>query len=68
MTQITNEILTLFKRFRSSVGAPVMEAEITNDQLCDMLDIAIEDYTEKVQNWVIENNWVTLYGKNLQPI
>lgn len=65
MTQITNEILTLFKRFRSSVGAPVMEAEITNDQLCDMLDIAIEDYTEKVQNWVIDNNWVTLYGKNL---
>lgn len=65
MTKITDEILGLFRKFRSNVGAPLVEAEITDAQLCDCLDVAVEDYAEKVQNWVIENQWATLYGKNL---
>ncbi len=65
MTKITEEIQGLFKKYRSSVGAPLMEVEQTDEQLCDFLDLAVEDYAEKVQNWVIENQWATLYGKNL---
>ena len=65
MTKITEEIQTLFKRCRIELGAPVMEVELTDEQLCELLDMAIEDYAEKVQNWIIENNWATLYGKNL---
>jgi len=62
---ITDEVATMFKRFRSEMGAPIMEVELVDDQLCDLLSMAVEDYAEKVQNWVIENNWAQLYGKNL---
>ena len=65
MTKITDEIKALFKKCRSALGAPLVEIEITDDQLCDLLDLAVEDYAERVQNWVIENQWATLYGKNL---
>ena len=65
MTKITEEIQDLFRKFRSSVGSPLMETEITDTELCDLLDMAVEDYAERVQNWVIENQWATLYGKNL---
>ena len=65
MTKITEEIQALFKKCRSELGAPLVEVELTDEQLCDLLDLAVEDYAEKVQNWVIKNQWATLYGKNL---
>lgn len=65
MTKITDEIKALFKKCRSALGAPLVEVELTDDQLCDLLDLSVEDYAERVQNWVIENQWATLYGKNL---
>lgn len=65
MTKITDEIRDLFKKCRSALGAPLVEVELTDDQLCDLLDLCVEDYAERVQNWVIENQWATLYGKNL---
>ena len=68
MTKITDEIQTLFKRFRSEQGAPLVEVEITDEQLCDLLDMAVEDYAERVQNWTVKNQWSTLYGKNLSNI
>ena len=61
--KITDEIKSLFRKCRSWLGAPLMEVELTDEQLCDALELAVEDYAEKVQNWVIENNWATLYGK-----
>lgn len=65
MTKITEEIQALFKKCRSELGAPLVEVELTDEQLCDLLDLAVEDYAEKVQNWVIKNQWATLYGKNM---
>ena len=56
MTKITKEIEALFKKVRSALGAPVRSVELTDEQLCDLLDIAIEDYSEKVQNEIIRNN------------
>lgn len=63
--KITEEIAALFKRCRSALGAPIMEVELIDEQLCDLLEMAIEDYGERVQNWIIEQNWSNLYGKNL---
>lgn len=68
MTKVTDEIKALFKKCRSSLGAPIVEVELTDDQLCDILDFCVEDYAEKVQNWVIKNQWATLYGKNLSNL
>lgn len=63
--KITEEIQALFRRFRSAMGAPLQDVEITDEQMCDLLELSIEDYAEKVQNWMIENQWATLYGKNI---
>lgn len=63
--KITNEILKLFKKCRTELGEPVLKVELTNEQLCDLLELAIEDYTEKVQNWIIESNWSSIYGQNM---
>lgn len=41
-----------------------MDIEITEDQMCNLLKIAIGDYAEQVENWVIESQWLGLYGKN----
>ena len=64
MTKITDEIKALFKRVRSILGAPVRSVELTDEQLCDLLQVAIEDYEERVQNEIIANNWMNFYGKN----
>ena len=67
-TKVTPEISQLFKQCRSLLGAPIRPIQLTDDQLCDILDIAQEDYAEKVQNWLIEQNWAGLYGKNVSNL
>lgn len=68
MTKITSEIESLFLKIRNALGAPLAEVELTDQQLCSLLDLSIEDYAERVQNWLIENQWATLYGKNVSNI
>lgn len=68
MTKLTEEVQSLFLKIRSALGAPLVEVELTDQQLCDLLDLSIEDYAERVQNWLIENQWATLYGKNVTNI
>ena len=51
--KITKEISDLFLKCRKELGAPVMEVELTDDQLCVAFEFAKDDYTEKVQNWII---------------
>lgn len=65
MTKITNEIKDLFQRVRVELGAPIRTVQLTDEQLCSLLEICISDYAEKIQNWLIENQWSNLYGKNL---
>lgn len=64
MTKITEEVRSLFKRVRTILGGGVRSVELTDDQLCDLLQTAIEDYSEKVQNEIIANSWCGFYGKN----
>jgi hypothetical protein len=55
----------LFRQFRHSVGAPIRQIELTDDQLCTLLEIAIEDYAQYVQEWLIEHQWQSLLGHNI---
>ena len=64
MTKITEEIQGLFRRVRTLCGAGVRGVELTDEQLCDLLQVAIEDYSERVQNEIIANQWMGFYGKN----
>ena len=53
----------LFKQVRTALGAPIRKVELTDEQLCDLLELAIGDYAQVVQNFIIESNWASLFGK-----
>jgi hypothetical protein len=55
----------IFEQFRVSMGAPLRQVELTDDMLCILLDISIEDYAQYVQEWLIEHQWQSLLGKNI---
>ena len=61
---LTEEVKHLFHLVRVALGAPIRSIELTDDQLCALLEIAIGDYAEKVQNWVLETQWLNVQGKN----
>ena len=65
MTKITEEINDLFRKVKVSLGWPVRSVELDDKALCELLEICVEDYSEKVNNYLIETQWATLAGKNI---
>ncbi len=55
----------LFNQFKTSVGAPLVKVEMKDEMLCTLLEIAIEDYAQYVQEWLIEHQWQSLLGGNI---
>ena len=68
MAKISQEVQDMFSALRHALGAPVVSVELTDEQLCDLLKIAIEDYSERTLNEVIANNWMGFYGKNIATL
>lgn len=62
---LTEEMKSLFRKVRTLLGAPVRSVELTDDQLCELFEVSVDDYSERVQNWLTEVQWATLYGKNV---
>ena len=60
---ITEEIKHLFKLVRTTMGAPIRKIQLTDEQLCDLLEIAVGDYAAAVQNWVAEVNWMNMQNQ-----
>ena len=58
----------LFRQFRHSVGAPIRQIELLDEQLCTLLEISIEDYAQYVQEWLIEHQWQSLLGQSIDTI
>jgi hypothetical protein len=58
----------LFRQFRHSLGAPLRKIEVTNEQLETLLEIAIEDYTQYVLEYLIEHQWQSFIGKEIDNI
>ncbi len=65
MSVSTDEKDKIFRQFRHSMGAPTRSVELTDDQLCTLLEIAVEDYAQYVQEWLIEHQWQSLLGQNI---
>ena len=55
----------LFRQFRHSVGAPIRQIELTDEMLCTLLEISIEDYAMYVQEWLVEHQWQSLLGHSI---
>ena len=55
----------LYTKLRHSLGAPLRSIELEDEQLDSLLELAIEDYSQYIQDWLIESQWSSLYGLNL---
>ena len=66
--KLDDEKAKLFNQVRILCGAPVRMVEIDDDVMCTLLDTCVSDYASIVQNWVIRNQWMTLYGKDFNSI
>lgn len=63
--RIDAETKSLFKKVRVKLGAPIRNVQLEDDQLCELLEMCTEDYASLVQNWLIENQWSSVYGKDV---
>ena len=63
--ELDNDKKKLFRIVRNKLGAPIRKIQLTDEQLCDLLEISVGNYAERVQNFIIENNWASLYGKDM---
>ncbi len=68
MSVSADEKEKLFRQFRHSIGAPIRQIEVTDDMLCTYLEIAIENYAQYVQEWLIEHQWQSLLGQHIDTI
>lgn len=55
----------LFRQVRITLGAPIRKVELTDEMLCTLLEIAIEDHSSYINEWLIESQWSSLYGKDI---
>jgi hypothetical protein len=62
---ITDELKELFNIVRVQLGAPIRRVELDDNQLCALLSVAVGDYAEKVQNWIIQANWMNMNGQSI---
>ena len=61
--ELTQEIKDLFHITRVKMGYPIRPIQLSDEQLCALLEVAIGDYAEKVQNWIVQANWLNMQGK-----
>lgn len=52
----------IFQRIRLFLGEPVMQVELTDEQIEICICIAIEEYSSKVNQWVMENRLGEMLG------
>jgi len=55
----------LYKRIKNLLGAPLRSVELEDEMLDSLLELSIEDYSQHVNDWLIESQWASLYGLNL---
>ena len=58
----------LFTQVRHMLGAPLRGVELENEMLDTALELSLLDYGQYVQDWLIENQWSSLYGQDLDVI
>jgi hypothetical protein len=55
----------LYTRIRHLLGAPIRSVEIEDEMMDSLLELSIQDYAQYVNDWLIETQWTSLYGLNL---
>ena len=55
----------LYTKVRHLLGAPLRGVEVEDEMMDSLLELSIEDYSQYVYDWLIESQWTSLYGLNL---
>jgi len=55
----------LYTRIKHLLGAPLRSIEIEDEMMDSLLELSIGDYSQYVQDWLIESQWSSLYNLNL---
>lgn len=55
----------LFRQVKHRLGAPMRKIELEEETLCTLLEISVEDYSAYINEWLIESQWSSLYGKDI---
>ena len=55
----------LYTRIKHLLGAPIRGVEITDEMMDSLLELSIQDYAQYVNDWLIEAQWTSLYGLDL---
>jgi hypothetical protein len=55
----------LFTKVRHLLGAPLRSVELEDEQMDSLLEFSIDDYSQYVQDWLIESQWTSLYNLDL---
>jgi hypothetical protein len=56
----------LLKQVKYELGYPIRKFELTEEMLDAYLEMAIEDYSAYVNEWLIEQQWVGLQGVEIE--
>jgi hypothetical protein len=54
-----------YTRIKHQLGAPLRSVELEDEMMDSLLELSIEDYSQYVQDWLIESQWTSLYNLNL---
>lgn len=67
MSLVINEAekAKLFRQVKHRLGAPMRKIELEEETLCTLLEISVEDYSAYINEWLIESQWSSLYGKDI---
>ncbi len=55
----------LFRQVKHRLGAPMRKIELEDDTMSTLVEIAVEDHSAFINEWLIEAQWTSLYGKDL---
>ena len=54
-----------FRQVKHRLGAPMRKIELEDETMCTLLEISIEDHSAYINEWLIESQWSSLYGKDI---
>lgn len=55
----------LYTKIRHLFGAPLRSVELEDEQMDTLLEFSIDEYSQYIQDWLIESQWTNLYNLNL---
>jgi len=55
----------LYTQIRHLLGAPQRSVELEDEQMDTLLEFSIDEYSQYIQDWLIESQWANLYNLNM---